>query len=344
VLLRKGNLHGGSIYCVDFCPDSRLIASGSNDKLVKITVLPTEDCERFHDAGEIQLSTMRDDRTEATLSKGFTLEGQGGTVRDVCFTPSREQGSTLLSAGAGDFGCRLWDIGAGPRPPLVTFRGHTACVYACSNGPLPQTAISGGADGCVRMWDFRTGGCTCTIETGGREVLCTRAWPGDPSRYVATSHNDGSCLFWDIRMGMDAEGERVGRAGGGSDSAGKAQGRCVSTMLHHSDETRAMDFSPTGSHLLTASFDGLTTICQCTSGVKKQGHEMEIKRRGPPPRETSHPSLTALATVRAHGGRVLQACWRPKGDPVFLTSSTDCTVMLWALPYSRRGGASRRES
>lgn len=48
--------------------------------------------------------------------------------------------------------------------------------------------------------------------------------------------------------------------------------------------------------------------------------------------------------LRAHGGRVLQAKWNPSGGfggsgrgsgrfnrPAFLTSSTDCTVMLWSL-------------
>lgn len=49
-----------------------------------------------------------------------------------------------------------------------------------------------------------------------------------------------------------------------------------------------------------------------------------------------------MSMLRAHGGRVLQAKWKPRtavsggglgygGRPAFLTSSTDCTVMLWTL-------------
>lgn len=44
------------------------------------------------------------------------------------------------------------------------------------------------------------------------------------------------------------------------------------------------------------------------------------------------PEFSILATLRAHRGRVLQARWRPTGPPAFLTSSTDCSVMLWSLP------------
>lgn len=59
-------------------------------------------------------------------------------------------------------------------------------------------------------------------------------------------------------------------------------------------------------------------------------------------------NVSVLSMLRGHGGRVLQAKWKPPGGdiglsrrgggggggfsrPAFLTSSTDCTVMLWSL-------------
>lgn len=47
--------------------------------------------------------------------------------------------------------------------------------------------------------------------------------------------------------------------------------------------------------------------------------------------EESAAGLTLVASLRAHRGRVLRACWRPAGPPAFLTSSTDCSVVLWSL-------------
>lgn len=40
-------------------------------------------------------------------------------------------------------------------------------------------------------------------------------------------------------------------------------GRALSSFLHHTDQTRALDFSRDGNSLLTASFDGLVGVCDC---------------------------------------------------------------------------------
>ena len=46
----------------------------------------------------------------ARASDATTLTGHAGTVRDVHFSSSAAHSSSLLSVGAGDFGCRLWDV------------------------------------------------------------------------------------------------------------------------------------------------------------------------------------------------------------------------------------------
>lgn len=116
-------------------------------------------------------------------SEGLVLRGHTGTIRDLCFpwtdqsylpvddhglqdrnSLSKSDGSVppwaggrpsvegsaasrLLSAGAGDFACRIWDLGGGVTSsggvggrgdtltPLVVFRGHTATVFSCSMLP-----------------------------------------------------------------------------------------------------------------------------------------------------------------------------------------------------------------
>lgn len=40
VLFENENHHGGSVYCLDWSRSSRLIASGSNDRSIKILVCP----------------------------------------------------------------------------------------------------------------------------------------------------------------------------------------------------------------------------------------------------------------------------------------------------------------
>ncbi|CAN0098202.1 unnamed protein product, partial [Laminaria digitata] len=115
------------------------------------------------------------------------------------------------------------------------------------------------------------------------------------NRLVATAHSDGYIFLWDMRTG-----------------------RALSSVIRHKDQTRFLDFSVNGNSLLTASYDGLVSVCDC-------------RKKGQPDVDVS-----VSAMLRAHGGRVLQARWRPTaGPPAFLTSSTDCTVMLWSLPEGR---------
>lgn len=40
-------------------------------------------------------------------------------------------------------------------------------------------------------------------------------------------------------------------------------GRALSSVVHHTDQTRSLDFSRDGSSLLTASYDGLVGVCDC---------------------------------------------------------------------------------
>lgn len=93
---------------------------------------------------------------------GLVLKGHTGTVRDICYpslfptssppgtSSSASPGSErLLSVGAGDFACRVWDVRGGAAAaaeaggpagetgikPLVVFRGHTDTVFSCSMLP-----------------------------------------------------------------------------------------------------------------------------------------------------------------------------------------------------------------
>ncbi|CAN0457972.1 unnamed protein product, partial [Hapterophycus canaliculatus] len=101
-------------------------------------------------------------------------------------------------------------------------------------------AVTGGADSFVRVWDTRTGETVRSLVVEGKEVLCVRPWPGDPERLISTSHSDGYVFLWDMRTG-----------------------RALSSVLHHTDQTRSLDFSQDGSSLLTASYDGLVGVCDC---------------------------------------------------------------------------------
>ena len=78
ILFERKNHHLGSIYCIDWSRTGRLIATGSNDKMVKILVAPD----------------LTDD-TESEFTE-HRLIGHKGIVRSLCFTHDETK---LLSAG-----------------------------------------------------------------------------------------------------------------------------------------------------------------------------------------------------------------------------------------------------
>jgi len=80
--LEQKNHHLGSIYCLDWSLTGRLIASGSNDKTVKLMVVPDlEESFGYKDKESLELM----------------IQGHQGTVRSVCFEPTSDL--ILLSAG-----------------------------------------------------------------------------------------------------------------------------------------------------------------------------------------------------------------------------------------------------
>lgn len=80
VLFENDNHHNGSVYCVDWSRSQRLIASGSNDREIKILVTPNLENEEALN----QLLVL-------------VLKGHTAIVRTVCFDPSNDL--VLLSGG-----------------------------------------------------------------------------------------------------------------------------------------------------------------------------------------------------------------------------------------------------
>ncbi|XP_059062997.1 WD repeat-containing protein 47 [Achroia grisella] len=181
VLLKRTKHHKGSIYCLAWSPAGDLLATGSNDKTVKLMRFNSSACNL--EGQEVELA-MHD-----------------GTVRDVCFIEDTSNKTSLLvSGGAGDCKIYVTDCATGKTfQALIGHSGHVLSLYNWGGAMF----VSGSQDKTVRFWDLRTGGCVNIIGPSPRQSNKGSAVASvavDPSgRLLVSGHDDGSCDLHDVR-------------------------------------------------------------------------------------------------------------------------------------------------
>ena len=126
VLAKKPKVQPPWVYCVQFSPDSRLLATCSGDSSVKLWVISPHG-----------------------LTLKWTLVGHVGFIAGLDFSPD----GTRLVTGAGDQTLKVWDVNRGVEVatlyghndyvgvPVFTRDGNT--IYSCGTG----------ADRQIRVWE-----------------------------------------------------------------------------------------------------------------------------------------------------------------------------------------------
>ncbi|KAM9797383.1 WD repeat-containing protein 47-like isoform 1-T1 [Syngnathus typhle] len=181
VRFRRNKHHKGSIYCVAWSCCGQLLATGSNDKYVKVLPFNADSCNAT--GPDLEFS-MHD-----------------GTIRDLAFMEGPESGgSILISAGAGD--CNIYTTDCQRGQGLHALSGHTGHILTLFTwGGWMIT--SGSQDKTVRFWDLRVPSCVrvvgTTLHGSGSAVVSVAV---DPSgRLLATGQEDSTCMLYDIRGG-----------------------------------------------------------------------------------------------------------------------------------------------
>ncbi|XP_059840657.1 WD repeat-containing protein 47-like isoform X3 [Hypanus sabinus] len=181
VKFKRNKHHKGSIYCVAWSKCGQLLATGSNDKYVKVLPFSAETCNAT--GPDLEFS-MHD-----------------GTIRDLAFMEGPESGGAILiSAGAGD--CNIYTTDCQRGQGLHALSGHTGHILALYTWGGWMIA-SGSQDKTVRFWDLRVPSCVRVVGTafhGSGSAVASVAV--DPSgRLLATGQEDSSCMLYDIRGG-----------------------------------------------------------------------------------------------------------------------------------------------
>ncbi|XP_022247486.1 WD repeat-containing protein 47-like isoform X2 [Limulus polyphemus] len=207
--------HEGSIYCLAWNGTGDLLATGSNDKSIKLTRFNQELCNV--EGGVMKLAVHK------------------GTVRDLCFMEDLSNRSSLLiSGGSVDNKIFITDCETGTT--FQTFTGHCGtilCLYTWGGAMF----VSGSHDRTIRLWDLRSRGCVDVISapsasgTGPGSSVC--AVCVDPSgRLLVSGHQNSTCMLYDL-----------------------TSRKIIQCFEPHTAEIRTVRFSPKAYYLLTGSFD-----------------------------------------------------------------------------------------
>eukprot|EP00277_Geminigera_cryophila_P001048 CAMPEP_0179417156 /NCGR_PEP_ID=MMETSP0799-20121207/7209_1 /TAXON_ID=46947 /ORGANISM="Geminigera cryophila, Strain CCMP2564" /LENGTH=341 /DNA_ID=CAMNT_0021190131 /DNA_START=20 /DNA_END=1046 /DNA_ORIENTATION=+ len=183
IIYEVDDFHGGSIYAVAWHSKGRLLATGSNDKMVQLTRVTQSE------AGMVSHTAP------------LVLQGHTGTVRCVAWC-ERVGAAHLVSGGAGDCLLRLWD-GESSQCVLSLSGHHDHLQAMCTAAEAPLVA-TGGKDGQVMLWDLRQQHCVTSFASNGDEVLSCSLNPSD-TMLAAGGIFNASCVIWETRMGKQVQ-------------------------------------------------------------------------------------------------------------------------------------------
>jgi WD40 repeat protein len=333
--------HTGSVNHLAFSPDSRSIATFSDDRSVRLW--------------DINGKLLR------------TLAGHEDEVWRGAFSPD---GRRLVS-GSKDGTLRLWELETGATRVL---RGHTSGILAAHFSPDGQHIVSKGAVDSVRLWDVETS--ESRVLPGGP----SQNWPAvfSPNGKLVAYGRDRKLVVWNIAeatsrtfpietTGVESMGESIAVSPDGSLVAlGGSDGKVwlidartgAPRRLHvHAGAITQVVFSPAGGTVVSASKDGLIGVFELQTGTDMvlRGHDGQVYGVAVSPDGRQIASAGSDRTVRLWDpvtGRnrmiggfrdiVVSLRYSPDGKRLAATSF-DQTARIWNLEQTRDRALARHE-
>jgi WD40 repeat protein len=323
--------HDDWVRGVAWSPDSRRLATGSNDRTVRMWdpvsgrelavlhghanwvrgVAWSPDGRRLASASNDRTARIWDPDNGTELA---VLRGHDDEVWELAWSPDGRR----LATGSRDRTARIWDATSGTE--LAVLRGHDEEVRGVAWSPDGRQLVTASADYTVRIWDTNKSSELSVLRGHDDEVRAV-AWSPDGQR-LATASIDRTARIWDAN-------------GGGE----------LLTLRGHSGWVRGVAWSPDSQLLATASNDRTIRIWDTRGNSEltalyghhgwvhavvwsPDGRRLATGSRDWTARIWDAESGSALHVKRGHENEVRGVAWSPDGQRL-ATASNDRTARIW---------------
>ena len=202
--------HTDLVWSVAFSQDGRTLASGSQDRTIRLWNPNNGNLKRTLTGHRDAVNSVAFSPDGTTLASGSwdgtirlwnpnngnlkrTLTGHTDGISFVAFSPN----GRILASASGDRTIRLWNPNNGKH--IRTLTGHTNMVDSVAFSPDGQTLASGSRDQTIHLWDPNSGNLKTTL-TGHTDDISRMMFSPD-GRTLASGSRDGTIRLWNPNNG-----------------------------------------------------------------------------------------------------------------------------------------------